>query len=137
MFSFVLLMYFCCFVIISPWKRACPPLKKKEHLEFPSPKDALCQVWLKLAQWFGEENFKLLFVYFRYFVIILSWKTSWPFIWRKLNPLSPRMLCARFNWKWPIINFGEEDKNVKDRQTEDGGRFWNSCFIFTTWIESS
>ena len=24
----------------------------------PSPKDALCQVWLKLGNWFGEEDFK-------------------------------------------------------------------------------
>ena len=24
-------------------------------LEFPSPKDALCQVWLKLAQWFWRR----------------------------------------------------------------------------------
>ena len=29
-------------------------------LESPSPKDALCQVWLKLAQWFREKRiFKL------------------------------------------------------------------------------
>ena len=33
---------FCYFGIISPWKRA----------ESQSPKDALCQVWLKLASWF-------------------------------------------------------------------------------------
>ena len=26
-------------------------------LESPSPKDALCQVWLKLAQWFGRRRF--------------------------------------------------------------------------------
>ena len=41
-------------------------LKKKEkksgdlHLykfESPLPKDALCQVWLKLAQWFWRERF--------------------------------------------------------------------------------
>ena len=25
--------------------------------EFPSPKDALCQVWLKLAQWFWRRRF--------------------------------------------------------------------------------
>ena len=46
---------------------------KKEHLEFTSPKDALCQVWLKLAQWFWRRSFKFWF-FFRYFVIISPWK---------------------------------------------------------------
>ena len=41
-------MYFCYFVIISPWKKA----------ESRSAKDALCQVWLKLAPWFWRRNFK-------------------------------------------------------------------------------
>ena len=27
-------------------------------LEFPSPKDTLCQVWLKLAQWFWRRRWK-------------------------------------------------------------------------------
>ena len=25
----------------------------------------------------------------------------WFFIWRNLNPLHPRMLCAKFGWNWP------------------------------------
>ena len=38
------------------------PLKKSRvlylnKLESPSPKDALCQVWLKLAQWFWRRGF--------------------------------------------------------------------------------
>ena len=47
-------MYFPYFVIISPWKKAGPFIWKK--IESPSPKDALCQVWLKFAQLFGEED---------------------------------------------------------------------------------
>ena len=31
-----------------------------------------------------------------------------PFIWTNLNPLHPRMLCAKFGWNWPS-GFGEED----------------------------
>ena len=31
-----------------------------------------------------------------------------PFIWTNLNPLYPRMLCAKFGWNWPIGS-GEED----------------------------
>ena len=39
------------------------PLEKGEDLylnklESPSPKDALCQVWLKLAQWFWRRRWK-------------------------------------------------------------------------------
>ena len=25
----------------------------------------------------------------------------WFFIWRNLNPLHPRKLCAKFSWNWP------------------------------------
>ena len=28
-----------------------------KKLEYPSPKDALCLDWLKLAQWFWRRNF--------------------------------------------------------------------------------
>ena len=38
-------------------------------LEYSSPKDALCQVWLKLAHWFWRK-FLILSMYFRYFIII-------------------------------------------------------------------
>ena len=34
----------------------CGPLHLNK-LEFPSHKDALCQVWLKLAQWFWRRRF--------------------------------------------------------------------------------
>ena len=40
--------------IISPWKKAGPSLIK---MNSPSAKDALCQVWLKLAQWFWRRRF--------------------------------------------------------------------------------
>ena len=94
----ILLMYFCCFLIISPWKRVVSriwptlnplqprmaqwfwrrrfsnfvnvfalfqnyhPLKKVGALhlkkyEFPSAKHDLCQVRLKLAQWFWRRRF--------------------------------------------------------------------------------
>ena len=32
----------------------------------------------------------------------------WFFIWTNLNPLDPRMLCAKFGWNWPSGS-GEED----------------------------
>ena len=60
---------------------------------------------------------------FRFFVIISSWKKTWPFIWTNLNSLHPRMLCTMQVWfKWPSGS-GEEDETVKslqsDGQTDD------------------
>ena len=34
-------------------------------------------------------------MYFHYFVIISPWKRAGLFIWTNLNPLHPRMLCAK------------------------------------------
>ena len=47
-------MYFRYFVIFSPWKRAWPFIWTNS----PSPKDALCQVWLKLTQGFRRRRRK-------------------------------------------------------------------------------
>ena len=112
-------MYFHYFVIISPWKRAGPFNLNK--LESPSPKDALCQVWLKLAQWSWRRrffNFVNVFSLFRNYLPLVK---GGPFIWTNLNPLHPRMLCAKFGWNWPSGS-GGEDENVKslqaDRQTD-------------------
>ena len=44
------LIYFCYFVLISPWKKDVDLQLIK--LQFPLPKNALCQVWLMLAQFF-------------------------------------------------------------------------------------
>ena len=46
-------MFFRYFVFISSWKRN--RVLHFNKLESPSPKDALCQVWLKLAQWFWRR----------------------------------------------------------------------------------
>ena len=42
------------FLIISPWKMFGPSLNK---LIYPSSRNALCQVWLKLAHWFWRRRF--------------------------------------------------------------------------------
>ena len=54
---------------------------QKKH-ESPSPKDALCQDWVKLAQWFWRRRFLNLSMYFHYFVIISPLKLSLIHIWR-------------------------------------------------------
>ena len=53
-----------------PWEKGMALLWKK--LEFPSQKDALCQVWLKMAMWFWRARFLNfvnvhVFSIFRYF----------------------------------------------------------------------
>ena len=83
-----------------------------KKLESPSSKDACAKIgwyWLSGSR---EEDFLILSMYFRYLVIFSPWKRVGPFIWTNLNPLHPRMLCAKFGWNWPSGS-GEEDENVK------------------------
>ena len=54
---------------------------------------------------------------FCYIVIIFPWKTAGSFIWTNLNPLHPRMLCAKFGWNW-LDGSWEQDKNVKSFQND-------------------
>ena len=49
-------MYFCYFIIISPWKRLWPFICT--NWNSPLSKDDLCQVWLKLARWFCRRRWK-------------------------------------------------------------------------------
>ena len=61
----------------------------------------------KLVQWFWRRRFfKISSMYFQYFVIIFPWKKTGPFVWTNLNPLHPRMLCAKFGWNWPSGSVG-------------------------------
>ena len=76
--------------------------------EFPSPENAMCQVWLKLAQWILKRFFKISSTYVRYFEIISPLERVGSFIWITLNPLYPRMLCTEFGWNWPRVS-GKED----------------------------
>ena len=109
-------------------------------LESPLPKDVLCQVWLKLAQWFWRRRLFISSMYFHYLCNYLPLEKAGPFIWTNLNPLHPRMLCAKFGWNWPSGS-GEEDENVKSlrqlrrqkrRRTTD--KFWTEKL---TWAFGS
>ena len=86
-----------------------------------SPKNALCQNWLKLAQLFWRRRiFKFRQCIFVIFVIISPWRRVGSFFWINLNPLHPRMLCAKFGWNW-LSGSGEED-------------FWISSMYFRYFI---
>ena len=77
-------------------------------LESPLPKDALCQVSLKLALWIWRWIFlNFINVYFCNFVIISPWIRTRPFIWTNLNPLYPRMPWAKFGWNWHFVYLDE------------------------------
>ena len=67
-------------------------------LESSLPKEVLHQVWPSGSREEDLFNFVNVFLLF-------------PNYWRNLNPLHPRILCAKFGWNWPCGS-GEEDKNV-------------------------
>ena len=100
------IMYFNYFAIISTFRRAWPFIWKK--LESSSPKNALCQVWLKMAQWFWRWRF------FKSSQCIFAISKLSPlekgvaFHLNNLNPLHPRMLCAKFGLSWTSGSWGED-----------------------------
>ena len=53
----------------------------------------------------GEEDFKILSMYFDYHFPL---EKGDPLIWMKLNSLHPSMFCAKFGWNWHSGS-GEED----------------------------
>ena len=56
----------------------------------------------------GEEDFFNFVSVFPLFPYYLPLEEGWPFIWTNLNPLHPRILCAKIGWNWPS-GFGEEN----------------------------
>ena len=70
------------------------------NLIYPSPKDDLCQVWLKLAHCGSGEYFFEIFNFFLLFCNYLPFKRAELFIWTNLSPLHPKILCAKFDWNW-------------------------------------
>ena len=72
--------------------------------ESPSPKDAFCQDWLKLAQWFLGKRFLNIAELFLLIYFYLSLKKCVVFIWTNLNS-HPRIFnYAKFGWNWPIAS---------------------------------
>ena len=101
-------MYFRYFVIISLWTRAWSFIWKKNpkqyfrsmiaiglwdlnKLKSPSSKDALKINCAKYSRnW--PSDFANVFLQFRYY---LPLEKAWHFIWIHLNPLNPRIICAK------------------------------------------
>ena len=76
------------------------PIRKKSGLffnkvEFVLPKNALCQVWLKLAHSSGEKNT----MHFHYVAIILYREVVLHLNKRKSHsPIHQLILCTKFGW---------------------------------------
>ena len=133
-------MYFHFFLIISPWKRE--GLFIWTNLNPLHPRMLCAKFGWNWLSGSGEEVVLIASMYFHYFVIISPWKRARPFIWTNLNPLHPRMLCAKFGWNWPSGS-GEEDENVKSlrrqrqrqqRQRRPTDKFWSEKL---TWAFGS
>ena len=113
-------LYFRYFVIISPWKRTRPLSFFRTNLKTPSHKDALCQVWLKLAQWFWRRRFLNFVNVFSLFHYYLPLEKSGALHLNKLESPSHRdtlcqvwLILAQWFWRrrWKCEKF-------TDRQTD-------------------
>ena len=91
-------MYFCYFLIISPWLRVWPLIWTNLNPLQPTT-DALCQIWLNWPIGSGEEYFKMLSI--NVILLFPLGKSLGPsFEWINLNSLHPRMFCTKFGWLW-------------------------------------
>ena len=61
--------------------------------EFPLPKNVLCQVWLKLAQWFWRRRFLNIFNIISHFPYYLPLEKVVGFHLNKLESLPKNALC--------------------------------------------
>ena len=145
-------LYFCYFIIISPWKRIGPFICTNLNPHHPRRHCAKCgsgeiffefrqflhflnylpleigwgplfeQTWIPIKQGcivlslveIGPVvldkkiffNFLNVFSHFRNY---LPLEKGGAIIWRNLNPLHPKMHCAKFGWNWPS---GSEEEEI-------------------------
>ena len=88
-------------------------------LQSPSPKDALCQVWLKLAKWFWRRrffNFVNVFSLFGNYLSLEKGGVLYLNIFNNLESPSPEdedalfqvlLKLAKWFWRRRIFNFGQ------------------------------
>ena len=115
-------MYFRYFIIISPQKRAWLLISS-------SPKDALCQVWLKLALWFLRRRFLKFVNIFSLFPYYLPLEKGVALHLNKLKSPSPKDALCQVWLKLALWFLRRSQKYEKftdrwtdrrtDRQTDD------------------
>ena len=106
----ILSMFFALFHYFLPLEKGRALHLNK--LESPSPKDALCQVWLKLAQWFWRRRFLNFVNIFSLFRNYLPLEKGGAHHLNKLESPSPKdALCqvwlklAQWFWRRRFLNF--------------------------------
>ena len=122
-------MYLSYFVIISPWEKGGALHLNK--LESPSPKDALCQVWLKLAQLFWRRRFFKFVKVFSQFRNYLPLEKDGALHLSKLESPSPNnalyqdwLKLAQWFWRREFFNFVNVFSLFRNyRPLEKGGPF--------------
>ena len=72
-------------------------------LEYPSQQAALCQVRLKLAQWFWRRSFSNFVIVFYLFCYHLPLENGMSFTWTDLNSHHPRMLMSSLVEIAPVV----------------------------------
>ena len=80
---------------------------------------------VKLVQWFCRRRrffkFSQCISQFHNY-LPFPWKMVGPFIWTNLNPLHPRMLCAKFGWNLPSRWKCEKFMMTTTMTTTDNGK---------------
>jgi hypothetical protein len=61
--------------------------------------------------------------------IISPWRRANPFIWTNLNPLSPRIICAKFGWLKLAQCFWRRSRKCKSLQTDRQTDGWRTKAI--------
>ena len=116
-----------------------PLIEKFVRIWNPSTTNALFQVWEKnCLDGFGEVTFLKKNCHCIFIMSFLSSleKRVRSFIWTKLNPLCPKILCFRFGWNWS--NGSRKDVKYEtvyrqmDWQTDRRGqsRVWLCCLWY-------
>jgi hypothetical protein len=85
-------VYFYSFATISPLEKGYP--LRLNNFKSPTPKDNLVKIGSVVLE---KRILKWPHPIFFIFVIISPLKKTWPFIWTKLNPLHPRIICTKFD----------------------------------------
>ena len=120
-------MYFPYFAIIFPWKREEPFIWKKTWIFFT---ERVVPSLLGIDPVVLEKK---IFKFYQYILTPsllspLGKGYGWSFIWVNLNPLHPRMLCAKFGWNLPSGS-GEKTHLPKDALPKELWMKLAHCFF--------
>ena len=90
--------------------------------EFPLHRDALCQVYLKLAQWFWRRRFlKGANAFLPFCNYLPLGKGTARHLKKKIESPQTRMLCSKFGWNWPSGSgkrWWKRENLLTDRRSE-------------------